>query len=128
MSELLEVSNLKKYFPVSGGFLHAVDDVTFSLRTGETLGIVGESGCGKSTLGRVILGLLDATQGSVRFEGAETVGVSKRERLQRLTKGNMINNKKMDCQPYRKRRPAVKRAAFLRDRERRKTYKETGPK
>ena len=49
-------------------------------------------------------------------------------RLQRLTKGNMINNKKMDCQPYRKRRPAVKRAAFLRDRERRKTYKETGPK
>lgn len=48
--------------------------------------------------------------------------------LQRLTKGNMINNKKMDCQPYRKRRPAVKRAAFLRDRERRKTYKETGPK
>lgn len=48
--------------------------------------------------------------------------------LQRLTKGNMINNNKMDCQPYRKRRPAVKRAAFLRDRERRKTYKETGPK
>lgn len=51
-----------------------------------------------------------------------------RRSLQRLTKGNMINNKKMDCQPYRKRRPAVKRAAFLRDRERRKTYKETGPK
>ena len=50
------------------------------------------------------------------------------KRLQRLTKGNMINNNKMDCQPYRKRRPAVKRAAFLRDRERRKTYKETGPK
>ena len=48
--------------------------------------------------------------------------------LQRLTKGNNINNNKMDCQPYRKRRPAVKRAAFLRDRERRKTYKETGPK
>ncbi len=90
MSELLEVSNLKKYFPVSGGFLHAVDDVTFSLRTGETLGIVGESGCGKSTLGRVILGLLDATQGSVRFEGAETVGVSKRERFLLRRKMQMI--------------------------------------
>lgn len=90
MSELLEVSNLKKYFPVSGGFLHAVDDVTFSLKTGETLGIVGESGCGKSTLGRVILGLLDATQGSVRFEGAETVGVSKRERFLLRRKMQMI--------------------------------------
>ena len=49
-------------------------------------------------------------------------------RLQRLTKGNMINNNKMDCQPYRKRRSAVKRAAFLCDRERRKTYEETGLK
>lgn len=50
-----------------------------------------------------------------------------RRSLQRLTKGNMINNKKMDCQPYRKRRPAVKRAAFLRDRERRKRYQGAGP-
>ncbi len=56
------------------------------------------------------------------------ISIPNAQSLQRLTKGNMINNKKMDCQPYRKRRPAVKRAAFLRDRERRKTYKETGPK
>lgn len=81
MSELLEVRNLKKYFGVGGGLLHAVDDVTFSLKAGETLGVVGESGCGKSTLGRVVLGLLDATSGSVRFEGKETVGVSKQERF-----------------------------------------------
>jgi len=90
VSELLEVSNLKKYFPVSGGMLHAVDDVTFSLKAGETLGIVGESGCGKSTLGRVILGLLEATQGSIRFEGAETVGVSKHERFLLRKKMQMI--------------------------------------
>lgn len=90
MPKLLEVTNLKKYFPVSGGLLHAVDDVTFSLKRGETLGVVGESGCGKSTLGRVILGLLDATQGSVRFEGQETVGVSRRERFLLRRKMQMI--------------------------------------
>lgn len=81
MADLLEVNNLKKYFNVSGGLLHAVDDVTFSLKAGQTLGVVGESGCGKSTLGRVIVGLLDATQGSIKFEGEETVGISKRERF-----------------------------------------------
>ena len=57
MNEILQVKNLKKYFNVSGGTLHAVDDVSFTMKYGETLGIVGESGCGKSTLGKAILRL-----------------------------------------------------------------------
>ena len=65
MSCLIEAKNLKKYFKTSSGMLHAVDDVTFSIEEGETLGIVGESGCGKSTLGRVLIGLLDTTDGRV---------------------------------------------------------------
>ena len=60
MSVLLEIRNLKKYFHVPDGWLHAVDDVSFSLEAGKTLGIVGESGCGKSTLGRTIVRLLDS--------------------------------------------------------------------
>lgn len=82
MSNLLEVSHLKKYFKTPNGFLHAVDDVSFSIEQGKTLGVVGESGCGKSTLGRVILGLTDATSGSILFEGDETVGISKKRRFQ----------------------------------------------
>jgi oligopeptide/dipeptide ABC transporter ATP-binding protein len=67
---VLEVRNLKKYFPQPrGGMLHAVDDVSFSIKRGKTLGIVGESGCGKSTTGRVILRLIDATDGDIFFEG-----------------------------------------------------------
>ncbi|MDO5337847.1 MAG: ATP-binding cassette domain-containing protein [Eubacteriales bacterium] len=67
--ELLRVENLKKYFYTPGGVLHAVDDVTFTLNKGETLGVVGESGCGKSTMGRTILRLHDHTDGRVYFEG-----------------------------------------------------------
>ena len=67
MKSLLEVHDLKKYFDTSGGLLHAVDGVSFSLSAGKTLGIVGESGCGKSTLGRVILHLLKATDGKIFF-------------------------------------------------------------
>lgn len=78
---LLNVKNLKKHFPVRSGLLHAVDDVSFILKKGETLGIVGESGCGKSTLARVILGLLDATSGSIKFEGGEITQLNKRERF-----------------------------------------------
>ena len=77
---LLEVKHLKKYFKVSAGLLHAVDDVTFSIEEGKTLGVVGESGCGKSTLGRVVLGLLDATEGEVYFDGKETTKATKEER------------------------------------------------
>ena len=65
---ILEVRHLKKYFSSGSGVLHAVDDVNFTIRRGETLGLVGESGCGKSTVGRLILGLHKATAGQVLFE------------------------------------------------------------
>lgn len=71
MSTLMRVENLKKYFKTPKGILHAVDDVSFSINEGETLGVVGESGCGKSTLGRVVIKLLDATSGSVYFENRD---------------------------------------------------------
>ena len=70
-NELLQVERLKKYFKTPGGYLHAVDDVSFTLDAGKTLGVVGESGCGKSTLGRAILGLNEATDGKVLFEGRD---------------------------------------------------------
>lgn len=79
---ILECRDLKKYFPVPGGALHAVDGVSFSLQKGETLGVVGESGCGKSTLGRTILGLLPATDGDVIFNGRSIVGLKNHEMLQ----------------------------------------------
>lgn len=67
--KILEVRNLKKYFNTPKGLLHAVDGVTFSIERGKTLGVVGESGCGKSTTGRVVLRLLEATDGEIIFEG-----------------------------------------------------------
>ena len=67
---VIEVKNLKKYFKVKNkGMLHAVDGVSFSVRPGETLGLVGESGCGKSTVGNVIMRLHQATDGQVLFKG-----------------------------------------------------------
>jgi len=71
MSTLLEVKHLKKYFPTPKGMLHAVDDVSFSIEQGKTLGVVGESGCGKSTLGRTIVHLLEPTDGQILFEGED---------------------------------------------------------
>lgn len=68
---LLECRHLKKYFDTPHGQLHAVDDVSFQLEQGKTLGVVGESGCGKSTLGRTILRLLPSTDGQIIFDGAD---------------------------------------------------------
>ena len=78
---LLECQHLKKYFDTPVGKLHAVDDVSFQLEEGKTLGVVGESGCGKSTLGRTILGLLPSTDGKVIFNGEEIQNKSKSEML-----------------------------------------------
>ena len=81
---LLEVKELKKYFPVRTGlwgrvhsYVKAVDGVSFNVRTGETLGVVGESGCGKTTLGRLLLRLIEATAGEVYFEGVNLLQLAK---------------------------------------------------
>jgi oligopeptide transport system ATP-binding protein len=94
---LLEVRNLVKHFPVTKGFLfqrqtgvvRAVDGVSFTVREGETLGLVGESGCGKTTLGRVILRLLEPTGGEVVFQGRNIFQLS-REELRRLRRDMQI--------------------------------------
>lgn len=75
MTALVEVKHLKKYFETPRGMLHAVDDVTFSIEKGKTMGVVGESGCGKSTLGRTILHLLDSSDGQIIFEGEDVTHV-----------------------------------------------------
>jgi len=89
MSTLVEVKNLKKYFKTKSGMLHAVDDVTFAIEKGETLGVVGESGCGKSTLGRTILHLLDSTDGQIFFAGKDITQAKGRE-LKRLREDMQI--------------------------------------
>ena len=83
---LVEVRNLKKYFPIRKGLIqrevgrvHAVDDVTFAVREGETLGLVGESGCGKSTTARLITRLLEPTDGSILYHGEEIAHSSRAE-------------------------------------------------
>ena len=77
MSVLLEVNPLQQYFHTKSGTLHAVENVSFQLEEGKTLGVVGESGCGKSTLGRVILHLLPATGGKIFFQGEDISKPSK---------------------------------------------------
>ena len=89
MSALLDVRNLKKYFKTSGGMLHAVDDITFTLEPGKTIGVVGESGCGKTTLGRTVLHLLDPTDGQVFFDGEDITSPSKEE-LKRIRENMQI--------------------------------------
>ncbi|MCD8075784.1 MAG: ABC transporter ATP-binding protein [Lachnospiraceae bacterium] len=73
--ELIRVEHLKKYFKVPAGTNHAVDDVSFTIRKGETLGVVGESGCGKSTLGRTLIHLLDSTEGKIYLNGQDITDV-----------------------------------------------------
>lgn len=90
MNTILEVKHLKKYFETKAGLLHAVDDVSFSVEKGETLGVVGESGCGKSTLGRTIQHLLDATDGAILFNGRDVTHLSKRETRDFMKEVQMI--------------------------------------
>lgn len=94
--DLVEVLDVYKHFPITGGvfsrvvgWIKAVDGVSFTIRRGETLGLVGESGCGKTTLGRVILRLLEATRGEIRFEGKNMLDLT-REQMRRLRREMQI--------------------------------------
>ncbi len=80
---ILDVRHLKKYFKTGRGMLHAVDDISFTIERGKTLGLVGESGCGKSTTGRAILRLIEPTSGEVFFEGEDVVKLSGEEMRKR---------------------------------------------
>ena len=94
---LLQVEHLKVYYPVKGGiishttgYIHAVDDVSFSIDAGTTLGLVGESGCGKSTIGRQVVRLETPTDGSIRFDGLELTRARPRQLAQVRTQLQMV--------------------------------------
>ena len=89
MASFLEVRNLKKYFKTGSGMVHAVDDVSFSIEKGTTMGLVGESGCGKSTLGRTIIHLQEPTSGQIFMEGQDVSHVKGRE-LRKLREAMQI--------------------------------------
>jgi oligopeptide transport system ATP-binding protein len=88
---LIEVKNLKKYFKVGkNATLKAVDDVSFVIKKGETLGLVGESGCGKTTCGRTVMGLYEATDGQVIYDGVNIHGISGKEKKDFTRKAQII--------------------------------------
>ncbi len=94
---LLKVEGMKKYYPIKGGIIthttghvKAVDGVTFQIREGETLGLVGESGCGKSTIGRQIVGLEKPTEGKIYYDGMDLTSLSGREMKKIRTKLQMV--------------------------------------
>ena len=87
---LLEVKNLKKYFKTKDGMLHAVDNVSFNIKKGETLGLVGESGCGKSTTGRAILRIHEPTDGKVIYNGDNVLDYNKQKKKQMLKKMQIV--------------------------------------
>lgn len=90
MSDLIYTKGLKKYFKTPRGMLHAVDDINLTIPAGKTLGVVGESGCGKSTLGRTMIRLIDATEGSVMFEGKDINTFNKKEMKEFCKEAQMI--------------------------------------
>ena len=95
---LLEVKNLKKYFKIdSKTWLKAVDDVSFGIEEGETLGLVGESGCGKSTLGRTVIGLYPPTEGSILFEGRDITHLTAKEKVALTKKMQIIYQDPYAC-------------------------------
>ncbi len=94
---LLNVEGLTTYFDITGGLLggtsarvHAVEDISFHIKPGETLAMVGESGCGKSTTGRTLIGLEKATAGKIEFDGKDLTKMSRRERKAAVTQMQMI--------------------------------------
>ena len=87
---LVEVKHLKKYFDSPRGVVHAVDDVTFNIEAGTTMGIVGESGCGKSTLGRLMLNLLEPTSGEMLLDGQNIYKLRTSQMKKMRTRAQMI--------------------------------------
>ncbi len=87
---ILETRNLKKYFKVPNGMLHAVDDINIKIYKQNTLGVVGESGCGKSTLGRTILNLIEPTSGEILFEGKDIMKYNRQQKKQMCRDMQMI--------------------------------------
>ncbi len=79
MSALIEVQNLKKYFKSAAGMVHAVDDVSFTIEEGETVGLVGESGCGKSTLGRTLIHLNESTDGKILYKDQDVTHLNRKQ-------------------------------------------------